>query len=58
MTKGFFYAFITLLYVIGFIGGVGCAFYNGEYFIAFMVIVLAIMAFPTAKKYYDKWTSL
>ena len=58
MIKGFLYAFITLLYVIGCIGGFGCAFYNGEYFIAFMVIVLAVMAFPTAKNCFDKWTSL
>lgn len=55
MLKGFQYALATLAYVVGCIGGVGCAYYNGEYFIAIMVFILAIMAFTTAKKCYEKW---
>ena len=58
MTKGFFYMFALMAYMMGAIGGFGYACYNHAYVIALAVLVLAVMAFPTAKRYFDKWTSL
>lgn len=49
--------FITLaLYVLGAIGGFGYACYSGAYLIAVAVLVLAVMAFPTAKRIFREWT--
>ena len=49
--------FITLtLYVFGAIGGFGYACYNGAYLIAVAVLVLAVMAFPTAKRIFKEGT--
>lgn len=49
--------FITLaLYVLGAIGGFGYACYSGAYLIAVAVLVLAVMAFPTAKRVFQEWT--
>jgi uncharacterized membrane protein len=49
--------FITLaLYVLGAIGGFGYACYSGAYLIAVAVLVLAVMAFPTAKRIFKEWT--
>lgn len=50
--------FALMAYLIGAIGGFGYACYNHAYVIALAVLVLAVMAFPTAKNYFDKWTSL
>ena len=58
MTKGFFYMFALMAYLMGSIGGFGYACYAHAYVIALAVLVLAVMAFPTAKRYFDKWTSL
>ena len=58
MTKGFFYMFALMAYLMGSIGGFGYACYSHAYVIALAVLVLAVMAFPTAKNYFDKWTSL
>ena len=55
MIKGFKYAAATLAYVVGCIGGIDCAYYNKEYFICGTVVILAVMAFPTAKECYKKW---
>lgn len=49
--------FITLaLYVFGAIGGFGYACYSGAYLITVAVLVLAVMAFPTAKRIFKEWT--
>ena len=49
--------FITLaLYVLGAIGGFGYACYSGAYLIAVAVLVLAVMAFSTAKRIFKEWT--
>jgi uncharacterized membrane protein len=49
--------FITLaLYILGAIGGFGYACYSGAYLIAVAVLVLAVMAFPTAKRIFKEWT--
>lgn len=49
--------FITLaLYVLGAIGGFGYACYSGAYLIAVAVLVLSVMAFPTAKRILKEWT--
>lgn len=37
--------------VIGAIGGLGVALYNKEYVIAACVVILAVMAFPAARKF-------
>ena len=41
-------------WVVGAIGGVGVAAYNKYYFIGLCVVALAIMAFPRAKKIFEK----
>lgn len=56
MKKGILYTFILMLYAMGSIGGFGYACYSGAYLIAFAVLVLAIMAFPTAKRVFQEWT--
>lgn len=57
MTLKGFLQFITLaLYVLGAIGGFGYACYSGAYLIAVAVLVLAVMAFPTAKRIFKEWT--
>ena len=57
MTKGFINMFVLMLYVMGTIGGIGYSIYSGAYVIAFAVAVLAVMAFPTAKKFFREWTA-
>ncbi len=56
MKKGILYTFILMLYAMGSIGGFGYACYSGAYVIAFAVLVLAVMAFPTAKRVFQEWT--
>lgn len=56
MKKGILYTFILMLYAMGSIGGFGYACYSGAYLIAFAVLVLAVMAFPTAKRVFHEWT--
>ena len=48
--KKFWNFFGLCFYTVGAIGGFGYVMYNGAYFIAFCVIVLAVLAFPEAKK--------
>ena len=45
---------LLFLYVMGTIGGIGYACYSGAWVIAVAVLVLGVMAFPTAKKLYDE----
>ena len=56
MKKGILYTFILMLYAMGSIGGFGYACFSGAYLIAFAVLVLAVMAFPTAKRVFQEWT--
>jgi uncharacterized membrane protein len=56
MKKGILYTFILMLYAMGSIGGFGYACYSGAYLIAFAVLVLAVMAFPTTKRVFQEWT--
>lgn len=54
--KGIISMFLLMLYTMGSIGGFGYACYSGAYLIAAAVLVLAIMAFPTAKRLFQEWT--
>ena len=53
MIKKFGYFFGLCAYAVGALGGLGFALYNKGYFIAVCVVVLAAMAFPTAKKFFQ-----
>ena len=46
--------FLLCAYVLGSIGGLGNALYNKSYLIAVAIVILAIMAFPKAKEFWDK----
>ena len=54
--KGIISMFLLMLYAMGSIGGFGYAMYCKAYVIAAAVLVLAIMAFPTAKRLFKEWT--
>ena len=41
------------LYVLGTIGGIGYCVYYGEWVTSIAIAVLAVMAFPKAKEYFD-----
>ena len=43
--------FALLAYIIGAIGGIGYCLYIKEWFVAICLVVVAAMAFPTAKKF-------
>ena len=53
MAKNLIYGLMLLLYLLGTINGIGYSIYIGEWPTAIGVAALAIMAFPTAKKYYQ-----
>ena len=53
MAKNLIYGLLLLLYALGTINGIGYSIYIGEWPTAIGVAVLTIMAFPTAKKYYQ-----
>lgn len=53
MAKNLFYGLMLMLYMLGTINGIGYSLYIGEWPTAIGVAVLTIMAFPTAKKYYQ-----
>jgi uncharacterized membrane protein len=53
MMKKYFAFLVLSMYVLGAVGGFGYAMYQGAYLIAVAVVVLALMAFPTAQKYYE-----
>lgn len=50
--KKILYFFLLCLYVLGVFGGIGYALYEDSYPIALGIVVLAFMAFPTAKKWW------
>lgn len=54
MIKKFGYFFGLCAYAVGALGGLGFALYNKGYFIAVCVVVLAAIAFPTVKSFYNK----
>ena len=50
-----FVCFIALfLYAMGTIGGIGYAIYSGAWVIAVAVLWLGVMAFSTARNFYDE----
>ena len=53
MLKKFGYFFGLCAYGVGSIGGLGYALWCKAYVIAVCIVVLAVMAFPTAKKFYS-----
>lgn len=53
MAKNLFYGLMLMLYMLGTINGIGYSIYIGEWPTAIGVVALAIMASPTAKKYYQ-----
>jgi hypothetical protein len=50
--KQLFSVLVLWFYALGTIGGIGYAVYCEAYLIAVAVLVLALMAFPTARSYY------
>lgn len=52
--KKVFYFFALFAYAVGVIGGIGYSAYSKAYFIAACIVVLAAMAFPTAKNFFKK----
>jgi len=52
--KKYMYLVGIFLYAMGVIGGVGYAIYAGAWVIAIAVLVLGVMAFPTAKVFYEE----
>jgi hypothetical protein len=55
MKKGFIYMFMLMAYTMGSIGGFGYAIYSKAYVIAVAILLLAWMAFPKAKEFFEKW---
>lgn len=53
MAKGFLNTFLLMLYFMGAIGGFGYAVYSDAKVISVAVLVLAGMAWPTAKNFLD-----
>lgn len=53
MAKNLIYGLMLMLYLLGTINGIGYSIYIGEWPTAIGVAVLSVMAFPTAKKYYQ-----
>lgn len=43
--------FAICAYVLGTVGGIGCAIHDGAFAIAAAVLVMAVMAFPTFKSF-------
>lgn len=54
--KNFFYFLMLCAYVLASVGGFGYAAYGGSWPVAIAVLALAFMAFPTARKYFEKLT--
>ena len=52
--KKILYFLALCLYALGAIGGIGYVCYSGAWIVAVAVVVLAVMAFPTAKKFYHQ----
>lgn len=52
--KKYMYLVGLFLYAMGVIGGVGYSIHAGVWVIAIAVLVLGVMAFPTAKVFYEE----
>ena len=50
----YLYLIILFAYAMGVVGGIGYALYSGAWVIAVAVLILGVMAFPTAWKVYDE----
>lgn len=57
MVKKILNFFALFAYVVGAIGGIGYSIYGGSWPIAICIAVLAAMAFPTAKKFFQELTA-
>lgn len=57
MLKKFGCFFGLFAYAMGVIGGIGYSIYGGSWVIALAIGVLAGMAFPIAKKFFQELTS-
>ena len=49
---------ILFAYLIGTVNGIGYSIYIGEWVTAVCVLVLAVMALPTARYVWDEWRKL
>jgi len=49
---------ILFAYLIGTVNGIGYSIYIGEWVTAVCVLVLAVMAFPTALATWNEWQEL
>lgn len=49
---------ILFAYLIGTVNGIGYSIYIGEWVTAVCVLVLSVMAFPTARYIWDEWHRL
>lgn len=58
MTKGFIYMFILFAYIVGSISGIAYPLWCGAWPNAIACTLLAVMAFPTAKKVFHEWIAL
>lgn len=53
--KKILYFLALFAYAVGVLGGIGYALYGGSgYFVPACLVVLAVMAFPEAKRCYNK----
>lgn len=52
MKKDFLKFFAICAFGFGALGGFGYAAYSGAWFIAFCIVILAILAWPTVKGYH------
>lgn len=49
---------ILFAYLIGTVNGIGYSIYIGQWVTAICVLVLAVMAFPTAYNVWNEWQKL
>lgn len=56
--KGALCLLILFAYLIGTINGIAYSIYIGEWPTALCVLVLAVMAFPTARNVWNEWRKL
>lgn len=53
--KMFVKFFVIVAYILAVLGGIGYTWYDGAYVIAAAIIVLALMAFPVFKRFFDEF---
>ena len=56
--KGALCMLILFAYLIGTVNGIGYSIYIGQWVTAVCVLVLAVMAFPTALATWNEWQKL